>query len=79
MFARPSEPVPWDIMVSLPGNPNIPPMREVMQELFTTEEMARYEAAMRPVVESGGQVQHTALAYVRARKDGGAPTDAEEE
>lgn len=68
IFVRPATPQPWDRVISIPGNPNIPSLREAMAQIFTPEETARYEAHLRPLVEAGHGVQREAVAYLAAMK-----------
>jgi ubiquinone/menaquinone biosynthesis C-methylase UbiE len=68
VFVRPATPQPWDRVISIPGNPNIPSPREAMAQIFTPEETARYEAHLRPLVEAGHGVVREAVAYLAAMK-----------
>jgi arsenite methyltransferase len=65
---RPPDPLPWDAFLDMAWNPNIPTMREVLQEVLTPEERKRYEAHMRPLVEAGRGSRKMASAYLRATK-----------
>jgi hypothetical protein len=64
-------PYSYDAMINSPGNPRVPPMAQVMQEIFTAEEIIRFEEHVRPAIESGRMVQRDAVSYVRAVKAGG--------
>jgi hypothetical protein len=75
---RPATPLPWDVVVNVAGNPNIPSQREIIAEIFTDEEAARWEACMRPIVEAGGTPQRGSVAHLTARKDGGPPLAEED-
>jgi len=68
IFVRPATPQPWDRVISIPGNPNIPPLREAMSQVLTPEEASRYEAYLRPRVEAGEGVVREAVAYLAALK-----------
>ncbi len=68
IFVRPATRQPWDRVISIPGNPNIPSLGEAMAELFTPEEATRYETHVRPRVEAGHGVVREAVAYLAARK-----------
>ena len=68
IFVRPATPQPWDRVISIPGNPNIPPLREAMSRVLTPEEASRYEAYVRPRVEAGEGVVREAVAYLAAVK-----------
>ncbi len=65
---RPLPACAWDLYVSSPGNPRIPAVKDAMTELFTPEEAARYEAFLRPRVESGGEEGLSAVAFLSAVK-----------
>jgi hypothetical protein len=54
MCVIPSQPVPWEMALNVAGNPNIPSLAEAMERVFSDDERARFEAAMRPRVEAGG-------------------------
>jgi arsenite methyltransferase len=68
IFVRPATPQPWERVMSISGNPNIPSPREAMAQIFTPEEAARYEAHLRPRVEAGHGVVREAVAYLAAMK-----------
>lgn len=68
IFVRPATPQPWERVISIPGNPNIPSLREAMAQVLTREEAARYEAHLRPRVEAGHGVVREAVAYLAAMK-----------
>jgi len=68
IFVRPATPQPWDRVISIPGNPNIPPLRAAMSQVLTPEEASRYEAYVRPRVEAGEGVVREAVAYLAAVK-----------
>jgi len=50
------------------GNPNIPSAAEAMREIFTEEERARFETAVRPRIEAGGHALRSAVAHLVAVK-----------
>jgi len=68
IFVRPATPQPWDRVISIPGNPNIPPLRAAMSQVLTPDEASRYEAYVRPRVEAGEGVVREAVAYLAALK-----------
>jgi arsenite methyltransferase len=68
IFVRPATPQPRDRVISIPGNPNIPSLREAMTQILTPEEAARYESYLRPRVEAGEGVAREAVAYLAAMK-----------
>lgn len=72
---QPAPPVPWDVILNIAGNPNIPTQREITAEIFSPEDAKRWEACIRPIIEGGGYPQRSAVAHLTARKDG---ADAEE-
>ena len=43
-------------------------MAEVVAEVLSPEEAERFEAHLRPLVESGSGLDRSAVAYLRARK-----------
>lgn len=59
----------WDTIINSPGNPNIPSISAAMDEIFTADERAQFEAHARPIVERGGRASRLAVAYLTARKD----------
>jgi ubiquinone/menaquinone biosynthesis C-methylase UbiE len=71
-FAFPAQPAKWDTVLHSAGNPNVPTLAEAMARIFNETERARYVAAMRPVVETGGGMAHTEMALLVGVKDGGA-------
>jgi arsenite methyltransferase len=52
----PMPPMNWDTMMKSSGNPLIPTNGEVIREVFSSEEQARFEHHLRPVVERGGNL-----------------------
>lgn len=66
---QPPPPAKWEAIISMPPNPCVPALKEVMAQLFTSEEAARYEAYARPRVEMGQGKQYSAVAYLWATKD----------
>ena len=70
VLITPSPPGNWDAMINTPGNPNIPSISAAMDDIFSTEERALFEAHTRRVVQRGGRVSRLAVAYLTARKDG---------
>jgi arsenite methyltransferase len=52
--AGPTPPMSWEALKKSSGNPLIPTNEEAWQEIFTEEEMRRFEEHLRPVVERGG-------------------------
>jgi SAM-dependent methyltransferase len=64
----PAEPRRWETVLHSSGNPKLPTLAEMMAEIFTPEESARYEAYMRPRVEGGLSTNRWATAYLWAVK-----------
>jgi arsenite methyltransferase len=54
--AGPMPPMNWDTLMKSSGNPLIPTNGEVIREIFSAEEQARFEQHLRPLVERGGQL-----------------------
>jgi hypothetical protein len=73
VFARQATPVPWEARMNVAGNPNVPSLREIITEIFSADEAARWESCIRPQMEAGGWTERNAVAHLRARKDGGEP------
>jgi arsenite methyltransferase len=58
----------WDSLLKTSPNPNAHTVGEMIAGALTSEEAARFESYMRPVVERGRGVMESAFAYVRALK-----------
>lgn len=54
--AGPTPAMKWDVLKKSSGNPLIPTNEQVWLEIFTDEELRRFEHHVRPVVERGGQL-----------------------
>ena len=65
---EPAEPRRWETVLHSSGNPKLPTLAEMMTQLFTPEEAARYEAYLRPRVEQGLGSSRGAMAYLWAVK-----------
>jgi ubiquinone/menaquinone biosynthesis C-methylase UbiE len=72
IHTAPARPASWAGWLNTSGNPNIPSRADEMQQLFTDDERALFESAVRPRIEAGGQLQRSAVAHLVAVKDGGA-------
>jgi arsenite methyltransferase len=68
---EPPDPIAWDTYISMAANPNIPTLREALEQALTPEERQRYEAHMRPLVEAGRGSRRMATAYLLAVKGDG--------
>jgi len=65
------EPIPprdWDGFLDSSGNPNIPTVREAMQEALTVPEQERLAAHLRPLVEGGLGAWRMASAFLTATR-----------
>jgi arsenite methyltransferase len=58
----------WDRLLALAPNPNAPTAGETITEALTLEEAERFEAHLRPLVDSGRAVRRSAFAYLTAEK-----------
>jgi hypothetical protein len=54
--------------MALAPNPNAQAAGETIREALTSEEATRFEAHLRPLVDSGKGVRRSASAYLRAGK-----------
>jgi arsenite methyltransferase len=64
-------PVPamnWDALMRSSGNPLIPTNGEVIGEIFSIEERARFEKHLRPLVERGGRPWRSQSSFTWAAK-----------
>ena len=59
-------PAPWDRFLRQSGNPNLPPLGEMLQEALGPAELAAFTAQLRPLVEAGMGERRTAVAYLTA-------------
>jgi hypothetical protein len=67
-IAPPEGPADWESFLRIAGNPKIPTLAEAMQQVLTPEEIERFTAKLRPLVESRKGLQRRALAYLWAVK-----------
>jgi arsenite methyltransferase len=58
----------WNLFLRSAGNPNIPTLEEAMEEALSREEMERFTAHLRPLVENARRRGTLALAYLWAVK-----------
>ena len=65
---EPGLPENWEDFLHVPGNPHIPPLARVLEEVLTPQERERFERHLRPQVEAGKRLQVQAVAYLWARK-----------
>ena len=61
-------PVPWDLALSMSGNPLVPPLGEALERTLSPQEITEFTAYLKPLVESGTGRQRRALAYLAAAK-----------
>jgi SAM-dependent methyltransferase len=61
---EPAVPRSWDVFLDMAGNPNIPTLREAMEEVLTRDERERLTAQLRPVVEGGEGEWRIAFAHL---------------
>ncbi len=59
--------VRWDRFLRQSGNPNLPPLGEMLQRALSPAELATFTAHLRPLVEAGLGERRTAVAYLTAR------------
>jgi len=64
----PRQPEGWDLFVSVAGNPKIPTLDEAMNEALSPAERERLTSRLRPLVEAGGGLGHSAVAYLTGTK-----------
>ena len=62
------QPCAWETYLRMSGNPLIPPLGEVMDQVLSAEESAAFTALLKPLVESGHGQERAALAYLTAVK-----------
>ena len=58
--------MPWSTFIEISPHPLAPSLREILAADFTPEEAKRFEAVLRPSVESGGESERDAIAYLTA-------------
>ena len=58
----------WDSMLKTAPNPNAHTVQEIIDGALSSEEAARFEAHMKPVVDRGQGVMESAFAYLSATK-----------
>jgi arsenite methyltransferase len=65
---EPAPPRSWEGLLDTAGNPNIPTLREAMEQVLTPEERERFTALLRPLVESGQGEWRMAFAHLVATR-----------
>jgi arsenite methyltransferase len=63
------QPVPWDRALRMAGNPLVPPLGEVLDQVLSPQEAAEFTAHLKPLVESGNGRERQAHAYLAAVRD----------
>jgi arsenite methyltransferase len=58
----------WENFINTAGNPRIPTLREAMQQALTPDEIERFTAHLRPLVEGSQGITQYGLAYLWAEK-----------
>ncbi|QBD74913.1 methyltransferase domain-containing protein [Ktedonosporobacter rubrisoli] len=62
------EPARWDIFLKKQQNPLVPMLQEALQQALSPDEMAQFEAHLRPLVEAGQDIHRHGLLYLRIEK-----------
>ena len=63
----------WDALLKTAPNPNAPTVGETIDAALTPEEAQRFEAHLKPLVDSGRGVRRSAFAYLRAKAQASKP------
>jgi arsenite methyltransferase len=58
----------WESLLKTSPNPNAHTVQEIIEEALSSEEAARFDSYMRPLVDEGRGVMESAFAYLRAVK-----------
>jgi arsenite methyltransferase len=58
----------WEAFIHFAGNPRIPTLEEAMSQVLSAEEIERFTAHLRPLVDAGQGTSRSALAYLWAIK-----------
>ena len=66
----PADPIAWDVFVESSPHPLAPSLKTILDEQFTEDERAFFEARLRPLVESGKQFGAQRIAWMTATKLG---------
>jgi arsenite methyltransferase len=66
---RQMPPRAWDGFVDAAWNPNVPTLREAMEQVLSADERDRLTAHLRPLVEQGSGVWRMALAHLTAVRE----------
>jgi arsenite methyltransferase len=60
--------VAWEEFLQVAGNPRVPPVGEVLEQVLSPSEQRRFADHLRPLVEEGSGENRIALAYLWASK-----------
>lgn len=66
---------PWDRFLRMSGNPNLPPLGEMLEQVLTADEIAAFAALLRPLVEAGQGQRRRAVVYLTASDSQADATD----
>jgi SAM-dependent methyltransferase len=58
----------WESLLATSGNPLAPTFGDLIRQALTTDEMQRFEAHMKPLVESGTRIRRMSMAHLWAEK-----------
>ncbi len=61
-------PQTWDSLLATSGNPLAPSIGDLISQALTTDEMQRFEAHIRPPLESGRPIRRSGMAHLWAEK-----------
>jgi len=59
----------WEAFIRVAANPKIPTLEEAMSQVLTADEIEKFTAHLRPLVDAGQGTSRSALAYLWAVKD----------
>jgi len=62
--------VPWDTYIDTAPRPGVPTLREIMASHLSASEQRQFEEDLRPLVESGRNMERDTIAYLTAVKPG---------
>jgi hypothetical protein len=65
---EPPEPLSWDTYLDTAWNPKVPTMREVINQVLTSQEQDQYAGHFRPLVEQGHGNRRMASSHLLAVK-----------
>jgi len=57
---------PWDRFLRMSGNPNLPPLGEMLERSLDAKERSAFTTHLRPLVEAGIGEQRRAVVYLTA-------------